>query len=139
MQDALSSNPIGCRKIKGDNSSAAGCGLDTAQLTQPAFTTDPIRNASLTLTKDFVVDPPDALLSPKRRQLLSTGVSAEPFASVTTVQGEPHWGNSSKRKSCIDNSPCELACLLSCPTLCYQTCMLHQQRQSVPSVGGAGR
>ena len=92
MQDALSSNPIGCRKIKGDNSSAAGCGLDTAQLTQPAFTTDPIRNASLTLTKDFVVDPPDALLSPKRRQLLSTGVSAEPLASITTVQGETHWG-----------------------------------------------
>lgn len=92
MQDALSSNPIGCRKIKGDNSSAAGCGLDTAQLTQPAFTTDPIRNASLTLTKDFVVNPPDALLSPKRRQLLSTGVSAEPLASITTVQGEPYWG-----------------------------------------------
>ena len=97
IQDALmqlhdlSSNPVGCGKIKGDNSSAAGCGLDTARPTQPAFTTDPIRNASLTLTRDFVVNPPD-ILSPKRRQLLSTEVSAEPFGSITTVQGKSRYG-----------------------------------------------
>ena len=113
MQDALSSNPVGCRKIRGDNSSATGCGLDTAQLTQPAFTTDPIRNASLTLTKDFVVDPPDILLSPMRRRLLSEEVSTEPFGSITTVQGNGCQGflSSVTSQQFAWNHHCMLACL----------------------------
>ena len=89
VQGAVSSNPIGCKKINGGNdTAAAGCGINTAIGTQPAFTTNYIRNATLLGPKNYLVIPPGLPQNNQGRHLLSTEVSASPLASYTNVTGQ---------------------------------------------------
>ena len=89
VQGAVSSNPVGCKKINGgNNTAAAGCGINTAIGTQPAFATSIIRNASLLGPKNYLVVPPELPPKNQRRHLLSTEISASPLASYTNISGQ---------------------------------------------------
>lgn len=105
VQGALSSNPIGCKKIYGGNQTATGshtamvqavtnsttvegCGLNPAAPTQLAFTTDLLRNNSATNTRGYLVKAPVLpTFENQGRHLLSTEISASPLASFTNVTG----------------------------------------------------